>query len=341
MRCCFNSKLVRLFAFTILITGTFSCGLKTPTESDPTLGKWHAIHTGIANKTIQAIAISLVSSDVVYAGTLAGVYKTTNGGEEWKEINSGLTSHDIKALVVHPKESNVVYCGTWGDGVFRSDNGGSSWYRLSAAQMDPRVQALTVDNNNADHIWVATNDGLYQSADSGANWRKTYHSGNIISVAVKPDDGETVYIGVLYHGTMKTENGGGDWSIMNNGLFKSGSIYASPNTFVFDPQNSEHIFISTGWIDIYVTKNGGSVWNYVGQEINEKSVLSMAIAPDNSTKMWAATESHGVWQSINAGETWSELNDGLPSQNSRCVVAGKGGVVYVGTADEGIFKYQK
>jgi len=37
------------------------------------------------------LAIDPNNSATVYAGTVAGVFKTTNGGQNWIAVNTGLT----------------------------------------------------------------------------------------------------------------------------------------------------------------------------------------------------------------------------------------------------------
>jgi photosystem II stability/assembly factor-like uncharacterized protein len=335
-----RSTIIWIFALTLIATATLKCGLIGPTEVETEKqNSWQVVNSGIENENIQALAVSPVSSDIVYAGSLTGIYKTTNGGRDWRPINTGLTSRDIKALVVHPEESQVVYCGTWGDGVFRSNDAGGSWTPLSSSNIDPRVHTLAVSNENSNYVWVATNEGLYKSEDGGKNWIHSYYSGSVLSVALQPGDIETVYIGIRYQGSLKSMDGGKTWSHINDGLFKSGSMYASPNSFAFDPQDINRMFASTGWIDIYVTQNGGMNWSHIGRELEEKKVQALAIDPEDSAKIYAATESEGVWRSVDEGESWSKFNKGLSSLKTRCIVVVGGGIVYVGTADEGIFKY--
>lgn len=333
-----REKMIRLSLFCIVIAFFFGCDLKAPTDSNKNQSEgWQEINSGLENKTIQTLALG--SSNVVYAGTLNGVYKTMDGGQNWQEANKGLTSGDIKAIVVHPKETQILYCGAWGDGVFRSNDEGSSWIPLSKLNIDPRIHDIAVDETNPDNVWIATNEGLYRSQNGGQNWVRTYHSGNVLSVAFKPNDAETVYIGVRYQGTMKSKNGGESWLKINAGLFKSGALYASPNSFAFDPQNNDHVFASTGWVDIYATINGGETWSKIGPEVEGKNVKALVIHPVDAMKMWAATESHGVWHSVDGGQSWSEFNNGLKALNTSCIVIGKNGVMVVGTTGKGVFKY--
>jgi len=333
-------KNIVMYCSPLLLLILVGCGILDPkTEETTTLKGWQQINTGLTSKTIQALVFVPNSTTVGYAGTLTGLFKTTNGGESWQPINQGLTSKDIKALIVHPNEHNILYCGTWGDGVFRSDDSGKSWLPASRVNIDPRVNKLAVATNNPDQVWAATDKGVFYSKDGGDTWGTTPTNNSVLSVAVKPDDAETVYIGIRYQGAMKTEDGGKHWQSITNGLFKSSDGFVSLNSILFHPANSAHIFVSTGWVDIYTTQDGGGVWQQIGYELNDKKVCALAIHPQNFDVLWAATELDGVWQSDDGGETWVNFSEGLPTLKSKCLAVAQDGTLYVGTVGEGIFKY--
>jgi hypothetical protein len=70
---------------------------------------------------IHALAIDPVTPTALYAGTEgAGVFKTTDGGENWTAINTGLTGTFVHALAIDPKTPTTLYAGTCGGGVFAS-----------------------------------------------------------------------------------------------------------------------------------------------------------------------------------------------------------------------------
>jgi photosystem II stability/assembly factor-like uncharacterized protein len=53
----------------------------------------------------------------LYAGTCAGVFKSTDGGGSWTADNAGLTNLYVLALAVNPS-AGTLYAGTAGGGVF-------------------------------------------------------------------------------------------------------------------------------------------------------------------------------------------------------------------------------
>jgi hypothetical protein len=66
--------------------------------------------------TIQSFAIN--SSGNIFAGTVGGVYRSTDNGNNWTQINTGLTSNIVNSLAIN--SSGNIFAGTLGGGVYRS-----------------------------------------------------------------------------------------------------------------------------------------------------------------------------------------------------------------------------
>ncbi|MBK9334994.1 MAG: hypothetical protein IPM96_21975 [Ignavibacteria bacterium] len=81
----------------------------------------------------------------LFAGTLGGVFLTTNNGTSWTAVNNGLTNNSIYSLTV----SNMnLYAGTDGDGVFLTTNNGTSWTAVNNGLMNTSVSSLAVSGTN-------------------------------------------------------------------------------------------------------------------------------------------------------------------------------------------------
>ena len=75
--------------------------------------KWKSI--GPEAGVIRILAIDPSNSNIIYAGTDGGVFKSTNGGDTWSPINSGITSVStaaVRTLAIDPSNSNIVYAGS-------------------------------------------------------------------------------------------------------------------------------------------------------------------------------------------------------------------------------------
>ena len=91
---------------------------------------------------------------VLYAGTVNGVSKSTDAGAHWTTMNLGLTSTNVQSLAVDPTSSLIVYAGTLTTGVFRSADGGANWAPANAGLTSVNIQALSIDP--AGNVYLAS-----------------------------------------------------------------------------------------------------------------------------------------------------------------------------------------
>ena len=77
-----------------------------------------------------SLAVHPQNAAIVYAGTMAGVYQTTDGGKHWSPI---LISPSRTATVtIDPQNPDTLYATIFLGGVLRSTDGGGSWSPLDA-----------------------------------------------------------------------------------------------------------------------------------------------------------------------------------------------------------------
>ena len=105
----------------------------------------------------------------LYAGTVGGVFKSTNGGGSWTAINTGLTNTEVQALAIDPSAPGTLYAGTYGGGVFKSTDAGVSWTAMNAGLATPNVTALAIDPSLPTKLYAGTDVGVY---DIGASPRQ-------------------------------------------------------------------------------------------------------------------------------------------------------------------------
>jgi len=125
-------------------------------------------------------------------GDGAGVFKSTDRGNNWSQINNGLNSLETNVLVVDPNDSEILYLGTDDDGVYKSTDGGETWKKLNVSSVPKSfgVGDIIVDPQNSNNIYIGTVDyfrlsesrgvlgdfGIYKSTDGGTTWEE-FNSG--------------------------------------------------------------------------------------------------------------------------------------------------------------------
>src|SRR5262245_59932582 len=111
-----------------------------------------------------------------------GLYKTVDGGSNWVAVNEGLTCpvcQSISCVSIDPSRRQTIYACAYdavsvgNGGVFRSDDGGMTWTSASDGLRtwgSRMVWDLLVDPRDSRHVYIATDDGVYQNHGGGESW---------------------------------------------------------------------------------------------------------------------------------------------------------------------------
>jgi hypothetical protein len=150
-------------------------------------GTWTAISGNLAAGAgvLSCIAVAPSNSNTVYAGSDGNnVNVTTNAlsgtGAIWTNRSAGLPGRTVTHMAVDPKASTTAYVtlsgfnaggGTPGH-VFKTINGGTNWTDISGDLPDTPANDLVIDPDLANTIYLATDVGVFGSADGGAHWSK-------------------------------------------------------------------------------------------------------------------------------------------------------------------------
>lgn len=112
--------------------------------------------------------------DTVYAGTMDGIWSTTDG-DQWTKIGNLdrpvaaiAVSDDI--LLIHVRE------GRSGEGL-RSTDGGQTWTQIPHEKIgtEPWVLVFAIDPSDDQHIFAGRYGGIiYESHDAGDTWQHAF-----------------------------------------------------------------------------------------------------------------------------------------------------------------------
>jgi photosystem II stability/assembly factor-like uncharacterized protein len=182
---------------------------------------------------------------------------------------------------------------------------------LGCNRSDPIV-VIQLHPKNPDILYVTTNDYIYKSRDGGRTWAnisKGMSHSRVIAMAVDPSYPATVYAGTKGDAVYKSYDGGQRWVSMRSGL-DDATISSVVNQFVFDPYDSNHIFVATT-MGIFETKNGGENWTKRMEGMKEVlMVVTLGMDPTRPAILYAGT-SGGVYKTVNEASHWEKVNNGL------------------------------
>lgn len=142
-------------------------------------GHWEKVNNGLVPpdmvKTSRALNVTSISvdpyePDTVYAATLTGLYKSTDGAASWKRIGESLADQMIIAMVLDRTRRGVLYI-TGRDGVHRSEDGGATWKTINTGFATTNIRTIAQSATDPKLFYAGTNgSGLYRSQDAGETW---------------------------------------------------------------------------------------------------------------------------------------------------------------------------
>ncbi|HEU4521663.1 MAG TPA: hypothetical protein VFT12_06655 [Thermoanaerobaculia bacterium] len=139
--------------------------------------KWTRYRDGFKNRRIHTVDVdpSDASGRTVYAGSVAGLYRTDDAGKKWYPVsNEDLV---ISSVVLHPKRPGRVIIGVEGDGVYVSDDKATTFARRSEGLHNLRITSIAADPERKERVYAAVAfggaaSGIYRSDDAGRNWKR-------------------------------------------------------------------------------------------------------------------------------------------------------------------------
>lgn len=140
--------------------------------------------------------------------------------------------------------------------------------------------------------------------------------GQIFDIAIDPIRTDVIYAGTGFGEIFKSLDRGESWEEKGDGGLRDGIL-----ALAIDPVNPDVLY--AGAIgSIYKSSDAGETWDVI-KEISSPShqlgvsVNSLVIDPQHSDTLYAGTEGEGVLKSIDKGNTWKGVNNGLIFKNIR------------------------
>ena len=232
-------------------------------------GSWRqtSMPPGIEGRdAVVSLALHPRNPQVIYAGTDDRVYKSGDAGASWQKV---LTARRVYAIVIDPKQPSTVYAGS-GGGVFKSTDAGRSWQARNVGLFPNEtpnghnlaegfVHAIVVNARHSQTLYLGSQRGVYKSTDGARTWRRIRSAGLggvVSSLAIDPEQPQTLYAENKVPGLFKTTNGGRRWSRI--GPPGSGSVQA----LALDPTDPETIYAGMFYgAKAFKSTDGGRTWS--------------------------------------------------------------------------------
>ncbi|NET31591.1 MAG: sialidase [Cyanothece sp. SIO1E1] len=286
---------------------------------------WLKVNHGLANLTIDLIAVSPYCSDLTLAaGQAQGLYLTENRGGLWQQVIGD--NHKLTAIAFFPNDQIVV---SNQQGTLQiSRDGGKVWQEHFTLKDKGAITAIAISPNfSADKTWFigTAKGGVFKTVDHGtsftaANKGLSEKAIRDIVVHAKEQKEFTLFVSTWNEGVFYSTDGGNTWHKKSvRGLTKDPQAddykYQRPHFSDLKISNAfgkdQTIFLG-GFDGLFKSTDGGRIWRE-HDTLSAKIITTVAISPNykNDATVAIGTYKKGAYISHDRGVTWKPINRGL------------------------------
>jgi hypothetical protein len=248
-------------------------------------------------------------------GTRKGAFVLTSDGKRRKWDISGphFAGWEIYHLKGSPVDPDRLYAsqtsGWFGQVIQRSNDGGKTW--------EPGDNKFTYAGTPGTHLW-------YDGTPHPWEFKRVWHLEPSLT------DPETVYAGVEDAALFRTADGGRSWQELpglrghpSGPKWQPGAGGMCLHTIILDPADPKRMFIAISAAGVFRTDDAGQSWqpmnhglrsDFMPEPTAEVGHCVHRITMHRSRPSVLFMQKHwDVMRSDDAGASWREVSDGLPS----------------------------
>ncbi|MEP5254194.1 MAG: T9SS type A sorting domain-containing protein [Winogradskyella arenosi] len=268
------------------------------------------------NGRLTAIYIEPVNQQLIYAGSPGGgLWKSINGGSSWSPIGDQFENMSIWSVTCDPSNTDVVYYGDQLGQVFKSTDGGANFTKI--LDETGAVLCILINPNDSNEIFASMkNKGLFHSTNGGTTWTQVITGGTIEDIKYKPGSTTTIY--ACGNDFYKSDNGGGSFTQITNGISYSGRMRLDVT-----PANNNYVYIAqakgSGFGYLYKSTDSGNSFtiqtdrassgDIVGVQASRNLVI--AVSDTNAEEVHAG--GFTLYKSVDGGVNFTQETSWLKS----------------------------
>ncbi len=226
------------------------------------------------------------------------------------------------------------------------------WRNIGPFRGGRSVSATGVVNDPLTYYMGTTGGGVWKTQDMGITWKNIsdgfFKTGSVGAVAVAESDANVVYVGMGEHavrgvmthhgdGVYKSTDAGKTWKKMGLDLTQHIARIVihpnDPNTVLVAAQGA--LYSNSSDRGVYKSTDGGETWKKVLYVDDKTGCVELSMDMNNPRILYAAMNEYGrlpwkvisggagsgLYKSVDGGETWKKIQNGLPSELGKMAVA--------------------
>lgn len=222
-------------------------------------------------------------------------------GLSFRSIGPAVTSGRVVAIAVNPNDQSEYYVGSGHGSLWKTTNSGITFSPVFDGNKSYAIGSIAIDPTNTNVVWVGTGennsqnnviygDGIYRSEDGGKTWNRMGldSSEHIGGIEIDPKNSNIVYVAA--YGSSRNPGG-------HRGIFKTTD---SGKTW----KNVLYVSQYTGCYEVHMDHRFSNILYAVAHQRMRNLYTGVYGGPES-----------GIYRSVDSGETWEKLKNGLPSQD--------------------------
>ncbi len=292
----------------------------------------------LKNQSVFALVQAAADPKIFVAGTLQGVYRSTDAGASWTQISPPASReiHEVESLAVHPLNPDIIYAGTW-HLPWKTSDGGKTWENIKQGVIDDSdVFSIIIDPTNPNTVYASACSGIYKSETAGSLFHKIQGipatARRTRKLKQDPAHRDTVYAGTT-EGLYKTTDAGKTFQRMTGPDVIVNDVW-------IDPDNPSHVLLATDRSGVLASTDAAVTFTSANRGFTARKVEAMLVDSSDPAKIYAGVANDktygGAFISTDGGEEWKQIANGLAGRDVFALSQAKDGTILAGT-NSGIF----
>lgn len=218
--------------------------------------------------------------------------------------------NDVNVIEIYTTDHNLIYIGA-SDGIYVSKDSGKTLEKLKSTRALGGFISIEMQKDNANVIYIASSSEVFKTEDAGTTWKDiTGPLKDIHRVRISGSNPNILYAST-FNGIFRSDDYGETWQESDEGF--PHEKHTAIHDVQIDPKNTNIIYAATTkheatvGIGIYKSNDVGKTWRAINSGLDDLSVGTIAIHPENTEILLAATHS-GLYKSTNGGQSWKRTS---------------------------------
>jgi len=241
-----------------------------------TAGGWRVLFSGAIGANdelpfVTILAIDPVKTNILYVGSMTGLYRSANRGDGFKRLNGTATNGQVTAISVSLANHKLVWAGTSTGHVYVFDTKKGKVYDRTGVNLPNRwVSGISASPGAAGGATIA-----FSGYDANSKDSQLGGNGNVGRVFRTADQGQT-------------------WTNVSGNLTGANGLDIPAASMAVDPANDRQMWLGTD-AGVFRTSDGGQQWDSIRG--NMPVVAVTALSCNRQTGFLScATFGRGVWR---------------------------------------------